>query len=140
MEKETSSQEDFLELLYNEDDQSYSFTMPAEDVCIIVSVSDGPQEDEAEVFVEETPTMMLLAATAGDDDDEDWDDATQIETNKYYFTRKKGTYSLSSSLVNAQSNDHMKNVRYTVDGVTKKVQPLSNICLKLIYLYFFIQS
>ena len=111
----------FLDLTYNEDAGSYSFVMPDEDVQIIITVSDGPKIDEAvQIASESIDAPMLMAAAA--DDDEDWDDATQIEANKYYFTRKKSTYSMSSTLVTQQSNDHMKNVRYSVDGVTKKVQ------------------
>ena len=121
---EETSERNYLDMTYQEDEGGYTFVMPDEDVDIVVTITDGPEAEEAVQISEEAidMPMMLLAAAASDDDDEDWDDATEIEANKYYFTRKSGTYSLSSSLVNQQSNDHMKNVRYSVDGVAKKVQ------------------
>ena len=121
---EEASERNYLDMTYQEDGGGYTFVMPDEDVDIVVNMTDGPEAEEAIQVSEESieMPMMLLAAASSDDDDEDWDDATEIEANKYYFTRKSSTYSLSSSLVNQQSNDHMKNVRYSANGVTKKVQ------------------
>lgn len=119
---EETSERNYLDMTYQEDKGGYTFVMPDEDVDIVVNITDGPEAEEAVQISEEAIEMPRMLAAASADDDEDWDDATEIEANKYYFTRKSGTYSLSSSLVNQQSNDHMKNVRYSVDGVAKKVQ------------------
>ena len=120
--EEVVSEENYLDLTYHEEEGGYTFEMPDEDVDIVVTLSDGPAEEDAVQISKESIDMPMMLMAAAADDDEDWDDATEIETNKYYFTRKKSTYSMSSKLVDQQSNDHMKNVRYSVNGVTRKVQ------------------
>ena len=120
--EEVVSEENYLDLTYHEEEGGYTFEMPDEDVDIVVTLSDGPAEEDAVQISKESIDMPMMLMAAAADDDEDWDDATEIETNKYYFTRKKSTYSMSSKLVDQQSNDHMKNVRYSVNGVTQKVQ------------------
>ena len=66
---QTENTEDLLysEVTYHEESDKFSFEMPADDIDLSVSM------DQAENGI------MLLAT------DTPWDDATNIEANKYYY-------------------------------------------------------
>jgi len=104
---ETDNTEDLLysEVTYNASKDLFSFEMPAEDIALEV------QRDAA------LGTMMLAAATSSEDS---WDDATEIEANKYYYY-SDGTLHPFNSVMGSGGNDSYKYVRYKVGGKTYTV-------------------
>lgn len=92
----------YSEVTYNEETGTYSFVMPEDDITLGVST------DQAEGGI------MLTAS--GDP----WDDATEIEANKYYYY-SDGQLHPFDSIMGQGGNDSYKYVRYKVDGKTYTV-------------------
>ena len=95
----------YSEVTYNASNDLFSFEMPAENIALEV------RKDAA------LGTMMLAAAASGEDS---WDDATEIEANKYYYY-SDGTLHPFNSVMGSGGNDSYKYVRYKVGGKTYTV-------------------
>lgn len=101
---QTENTEDLLysEVTYHEESDKFSFEMPADDIDLSVSM------DQAENGI------MLLAA------DTPWDDATNIEANKYYYY-SDGQLHPFDTVMGQGGNDSYKYVRYKAGGKTYTV-------------------
>lgn len=101
---QTENTEDLLysEVTYHEESDKFSFEMPADDIDLSVST------DQAENGI------MLLAA------DTPWDDATNIEANKYYYY-SDGQLHPFDTVMGQGGNDSYKYVRYKAGGKTYTV-------------------
>lgn len=101
---QTENTEDLLysEVTYHEESDKFSFEMPADDIDLSVSM------DQAENGI------MLLAT------DTPWDDATNIEANKYYYY-SDGQLHPFDTVMGQGGNDSYKYVRYKADGKTYTV-------------------
>lgn len=101
---QTENTEDLLysEVTYHEESDKFSFEMPADDIDLSVSM------DQAENGI------MLLAT------DTPWDDATNIEANKYYYY-SDGQLHPFDTVMGQGGNDSYKYVRYKVGGKTYTV-------------------
>lgn len=98
---QTENTEDLLysEVTYHEESDKFSFEMPADDIDLSVSM------DQAENGI------MLLAT------DTPWDDATNIEANKYYYY-SDGQLHPFDTVMGQGGNDSYKYVRYKAGGKT----------------------
>ena len=92
----------YAEVTYHEDSDNFSFEMPADNIELSVCV------DRAENGI------MLFTA------DNPWDDATDIEANKYYYY-SDGKLHPFDSVMGQGGNDSYKYVRYKVNGKTYTV-------------------
>lgn len=101
---QTENTEDLLysEVTYHEESDKFSFEMPADDIDLSVSM------DQAENGI------MLLAT------DTPWDDATNIEANKYYYY-SDGQLHPFDTVMGQGGNDSYKYVRYKAGGKTYTV-------------------
>ena len=77
--EEVVSEENYLDLTYHEEEGGYTFEMPDEDVDIVVTLSDGPAEEDAVQISKESIDMPMMLMAAAADDDEDWDDARFLQ-------------------------------------------------------------
>ena len=92
----------YSEVTYHEESDKFSFEMPADDIDLSVSM------DQAENGI------MLLAT------DTPWDDATNIEANKYYYY-SDGQLHPFDTVMGQGGNDSYKYVRYKAGGKTYTV-------------------
>ena len=87
----------YSEVTYHEESDKFSFEMPADDIDLSVSM------DQAE-------NGIMLPAT-----DTPWDDATNIEANKYYYY-SDGQLHPFDTVMGQGGNDSYKYVRYKAGG------------------------
>lgn len=104
IEKENTEDLLYSEVSYNASADTFTFEMPAEDIAL-------------EVQMDAVLGTMMLAAASSEDS---WDDATEIEANKYYYY-SDGTLHPFNSVMGSGGNDSYKYVRYKVGGKTYTV-------------------
>lgn len=105
LKENANKEEQTADILYAEvssldNARAFSFEMPADDIALEVAVD---QQDMG---------IMMLAANANP-----WDDATEVEANKYYYY-SDGTLHPFNSVMGSGGNDSYKYVRYKVNGKT----------------------